>query len=376
MKRSTTNHFKLSFRRAIIVVAAFVTIAGIGVPVHRVFAVSLTDQISQLQQQIDANQQEANRLRGEANTLKNALSVMTAEKNAIQAQLDLTQAKYDKLTREIEENQKKLEKQKRVYSERVADLSAETNTSPIELLAGSQSIGDYIRGDAYQSSIQDQIKAAINDIKKLKTELARQKAEVEKVLGEQKIHRDQLAAKEAEQAKLLADTQAQESQYHAHIEGLQAQKEAAEVALMASMTNRSYRDGPGTYVRAGGVVGAIGSTGMSTGPHLHLEVRTSSGQVTDPTPHIKASPVDQPPAYVSQRYGNPDGMYARGWHPGTDYAASYWAPIYAIDSGMMWKGCSANMIPGSGNAYGYVAIVDHANGTSSVYAHMSGGPGC
>ncbi|WP_157210104.1 M23 family metallopeptidase [Nocardioides aequoreus] len=43
---------------------------------------------------------------------------------------------------------------------------------------------------------------------------------------------------------------------------------------------------PGDRVAAGGEVGALGSTGNSTGPHLHLEVQPPSTGAVDPEPWL------------------------------------------------------------------------------------------
>jgi murein DD-endopeptidase MepM/ murein hydrolase activator NlpD len=44
----------------------------------------------------------------------------------------------------------------------------------------------------------------------------------------------------------------------------------------------SYLVSEGEEVRAGDVIGTVGSTGNVTGPHLHLEVRPGAGDPVDP----------------------------------------------------------------------------------------------
>ncbi len=62
----------------------------------------------------------------------------------------------------------------------------------------------------------------------------------------------------------------------------------------------------GQHVRKGDVIGYIGSTGRSTGPHLHYEVRIA-GQAVNPIPYMQADDYRQPAAVSSAATGTATG---------------------------------------------------------------------
>lgn len=349
-------------------IALAVVVGGIVAVSPIVFAQSFQDQISQIDAQIQQYQAEADRLRAEGDTLQNKLAIITAEKNALQAEIDKNESKKQQLQADITANEEKLERQKRTLNKTVAQIYANGDTTPIVMLASSKNVGEYVSAQAVRGSVRDQMKSAMDQVKKLKAELAQQKTDVENVIAQQLGQREQIASKEKVQAQILEQTRGQEAAYGNMVGSLKDQRAAAEAALAASLARASYRDvAPAGYVNAGDVVGLVGSTGMSTGPHLHLEARNGNG-VTDPAPYIQTSPLDLPPGWISQPYGNYDSMYFSGRHPGVDYAAQSGTPIYAVAPGMMYRGSSEALL--GTWAYGNVAIVELNNGVRIIYAHM------
>jgi surface antigen len=225
-----------------------------------VLADKYDDQIKALQQEIGGYQAQAAALNAQAQTLQTELAGLAAEKATIQGQIDLSQAKYDKLVHDIAETEQKIADNKDALGQIIADMYVDGTISPLEMLASSNNIGDYVDQQEYRSSIQNSLSDTIDQINKLKKQLEEQKKDVERVLADQKSQRDALAAKEAEQAKLLADTQGQEASYqqlsskrNAEINSLKSQQ-AAEMAAAAAA------QGAGNI--GGGSVGGGGYPGM------------------------------------------------------------------------------------------------------------------
>ena len=215
MKLRTTTPASISSTR-LFVIAISVVVMAFAVPMQITSQVSANNfdaQIKALEQDISRYDAEAARLSGEANTLQREVSRLNNEKATIQAQVDINQAKANQLKADIKANEEKIDKNKDALGTIISDLYVNDQVTPIEMLASSKGIGDFINKQEYRSITRDQITSTISEIKKIKATLEVQRDDVEKVLKDQEAQRNLLAAKEAEQQGLLNSTRGDEAAY-------------------------------------------------------------------------------------------------------------------------------------------------------------------
>lgn len=370
-------------RRAFVPVISTLLVFSVSIPA---LAVSTQD-LQKLQQEINQVQNdnqhklEAQGVLGvEASSISEAISKLQGQIDASEARINQLQGDVDNLNRQIAEAEAELERQKLVLGEIIRVMYIEGDISTIEILATSKNLSEFVDVQEYRNSVSTKVQAAVAEIDRLKKELSIKRGTVQATLNEQQSLRDQLASQRAEKDRILALNQEQQNQLEgqiiansAKLAQLKKEKAEGEAALARALNSGSYRQSSAGPVTAGDVVGAIGNTGFSSGPHLHLEMRGGRG-IISPLPYITRQPVDMPPAWVSQGYGVANSIYSSGYHTGIDYAARSGAAIYAIADGQMYRGCSNDLLGTTRNNYGYVAIVEHPGGAKSIYAHMSGGP--
>lgn len=193
------------------------------------------DQISAIRAQVNQYQSQANQLHQQATSLQAAVSALGAEVSGIQAQLALSQAQYDKLTNDIAINKQKLADNQVALGTIIANLYIDSSISPLEMLASSNNVGEYMDKNTYRSSVRDQLNATINTVKTLKTQLETDQANVAKVLSDQKAQQATLTAKQAEQQDLLNQTQGNEAAYQQKVADGQAQMAAVAAQQRAAL---------------------------------------------------------------------------------------------------------------------------------------------
>lgn len=242
--RTTTPVSKsLALKWGVALLAVVIIVTASFMWVNRpVSADQYDDKIRALQADMSRYQAESNRLNAEATTLANALAQITNEKNALQAQVNLSQNQYDQLLIKIAETEKQIADNQNALGSTLASLYVDDDISPIEMLASSKDISEFLNKQEFRNSIKKELSTTINRVRDLKTQLTTQKTEVETVLATQKTARDTLVAKESEQANLVAQTRNDEAAYQGLIQS--SAKQIAEArATQAALTKRTVSTG-------------------------------------------------------------------------------------------------------------------------------------
>ena len=203
-------------------------------------------QIDALNAEINTYQAQAKQLNEKAKSLQNALAVLASQKAAIQAQINVSQKKYNQLLQKIEQTKKDIKANQDALGDTIASMYVNRTVSPLEMLASSKSIGDYVIEQDRRNSIQNTLTSTIDHINKLKKQLEKQKVEVGRVLADQKNARAALAAKEREQADLLAKTQNEEANYQKLSSDRESEKARVQKAQQDAIAAAIRRAGGGS----------------------------------------------------------------------------------------------------------------------------------
>lgn len=325
-RRSTTPVSKgLATRSAIVAAAVVMAIASTPFVAPFARADKFDDQINALQNEIDQYEAQAGQLRTQIGTLQQEIAGIDRQKQVIQSQIELSQVKYDQLQAQIKQTEKLIGENRQALGSTIADLYVDNTISPLEMLASSKNIGDYVDKQTYRSSVQQQLSETIDKIKALKTDLEKKKVAVQRTLADQTNSRNALAAKENERSVILAKTQGQEGAY----KNLAADREAKKLAVQQQ--------------QQAAIEAAIATAGGGSGVILP---GTSGGY-----------PWNSSNCYVDANawsYGGIDGNGTDGLGYGCRQCVSYVAWRVYKETGyapVNWG--NANAWPSSGSAAGY-----------------------
>ncbi len=229
MKLRSTTPVSASLVSRASLVAMSALLAGssiVGLASH-VLARDYNAEIQAKQQEADNYNSEASRLGEMADSLQAELDKINGQISAIQAQISDSQKKINSLNDQIKKNEELIKHNRKAMGRILADLYVDDQISPLEMLASSKNISDYIDKQEQRNSLKTSLNDKIKEIKSLQKKLEENKKSVENTLRDQELQRNAMAAKQSEKAKLITDTKNDQNNYAAL-----AQKRNSEVAKL------------------------------------------------------------------------------------------------------------------------------------------------
>lgn len=179
---------------------------------------SYDDQISSLNSQNDSLKSQVSQLALQAGSIQAAITALQNQQAQIQTQIDASNAKIADLNAKIATDDQQIKDQSQALVTTLQNIYYDSQSnSTLNILMNSNSISDYVDAQARQDGIQSNLQKSIDNINKLKKQLADQKAQVQAILNSQVSQKQTLAASQAEQQSLENANAAQQAEFNSKV---------------------------------------------------------------------------------------------------------------------------------------------------------------
>lgn len=194
------------------------------------------DQIKALKQQAAQDAANAAQYRGQADSYQAKVNELNAQISSLNRQIRANELQSAQITQQIADAEAKLSQQKAVLGDIVKTMYFDSGVSPIEMLASSSSISDFLDQEQYRESIKSKIQDTMVEIQQLQKSLDDRNKQLKGLIAEQQGQKQLAAQQQSEVNNLLAlarqnaaAADAQVRNKNGEIQKLQSQQ-AAELA--------------------------------------------------------------------------------------------------------------------------------------------------
>lgn len=312
------------------------------------------DRLSAIEKEIAQFEAALQEVGAEKDTLQKAINQLELERKKVNADIAFTENKIastdltiDKLILEISDTENKIDLNQNAIREIMRNMYISDEESMIEVFLRQENISAF--WDAFESleTVRHSIDEKVDDLSALKFTLEKKrdentelKSDLENLKAQYSDQHSILEHNKADKAQLLSQTKNEEANYQALLQ----QKEAARDQLLAEV-----RD-------------------------IESQIQFILDPNTIPTPGtpVFAWPIQNP--YITQYFGYTkfalSGAYNGSAHNGVDLGAPVGTQIHAPLTGTVRMTGNTDLVPGC-YSWGKWALIDHPNGLSTMFAHMS-----
>ena len=312
------------------------------------------DRLSSIEEEIQAFEAALMEVGAEKDTLQKAINRLELERDKVQAdirytenQIDSTDLEINKLAFEIDNTEATIASNREAVGGILRKMATNDDETLIEMMLRNENISAFWEEFDSLETVKINISARIAELERLQAtledKLAANAAAKESLLQLKEQYDDQqyiLTSNRNEQANLLEETRSEEAEYQAML----AAKKAARDQLLAEVSEIESQI---QFILDPNTIPAAGSA-------------------------VFRWPVTNP--YITQYFGYTkfalSGAYSGNAHNGMDLGAPVGTKIYAPLTGTVRNVGNTDAVPGC-YSWGKWILIDHPNGLSTMYAHLS-----
>ncbi|MBR0482613.1 CHAP domain-containing protein [Candidatus Saccharibacteria bacterium] len=217
--------------KTLILVAAVLLASSVTLPVSAYTQEDLNKinaKISALRGEIANYEQKAAELSKQADNISNAIAMLQNEQANLRTQIELKEAEHEQIVADIDTVSTRIEKNSTTIGLIIEQYYFNSRVSTVERLASSENFASFVDTEVNLGGISDTLSGIVEENRNLKAELEVKRHDAELILEDLDNQKNQLAAKEVEQANLLAQTKLSEASYQALKRETNSQKSALE----------------------------------------------------------------------------------------------------------------------------------------------------
>ena len=297
---------------------------------------SIDEQIRETSSEIAGVKSKMTKTLTQINNLTTQISSYKNEIGELESQLEMLNTQIAEDEKKIQEQQEKYDEQQKLLNKRLVAIYESGTTSFLDILLGSQGLADFISKYYLVSQMAEydkELLKGIEDIRNViqleKDALEESKLTVETAKQQIQTKTNSLNASKKDKEVLVGTLTNEEKELQEQLEAFEAHKREIESEIAKLAKDNNY-------------------TGITVVP-------SAAGYI---------SPI---PGRTKKNITT--GYYGYKGHTGVDFACSSGTPIVAVKSGRVVTSMAKKNSRGKYVSYGEYIIIDHQDGTMTLYAH-------